>query len=42
MLKLYKEDDSYFWTDRKELLEACDVLKDKNLHIDCELLSGFL
>jgi len=41
VLKLYNNEDSYFWKNRKELLEICDVLKEKDLFIDCDLLNQF-
>ena len=39
ILKLYGSDDSYFWRNRKELLEMCDVIKEKDMFIDCDLLN---
>ena len=41
ILKLYGSDDSYFWRNRKELLEMCDVIKEKDMFIDCDLLNQF-
>ena len=41
ILKLYSNEDSYFWRNRKELLEMCDVLKEKDMFIDCDLLNQF-
>ena len=39
VLKLYNNEDSYFWRNRKDLLEICDVLKEKDMFIDCDLLN---
>ena len=33
MLKLYDDNSSYFWKNRVDLLDACDVLKGKNLFV---------
>ena len=39
VLKLYNNEDSYFWKNRKELLEICDVIEEKDMFIDCDLLN---
>ena len=41
VLKLYNSEDSYLWKDRKQLLDICGVLKEKDMFIDCDLLNQF-
>jgi hypothetical protein len=31
LLQLYRQEDSYFWQNRKELLEICDIIAKKDL-----------
>ena len=41
MLKLYSHDDSYFWKNRKQVTDAIQQLKHKDLYIDCPLMKNF-
>ena len=41
ILQLYKPDDSYFWQNRKEVLECAKAIARKDLHSPCPLLDRF-
>jgi hypothetical protein len=41
MLKLYDDKSSYFWKNRGELIDVCDVLKGKNLFVQSQILTGY-
>ena len=41
VLTLYSRDDSYFWKNRKQVMEAIQQLKHKDLFIDCPLIKNF-
>ena len=41
MLKLYNDNASYFWKNRADLLDACEILKDKDLYVPAQILTGY-
>ena len=42
ILKLYNENESFFWCNKKELLTACDVLQNKDINMDSEMLQKWI
>ena len=42
MLKLYNENDSFLWRNKKDLLEMCDVLEGKDMYMDCDMLRNYV
>mmetsp|Transcript_25582 Transcript_25582/g.19355 ORF Transcript_25582/g.19355 Transcript_25582/m.19355 type:complete len:165 (+) Transcript_25582:339-833(+) len=42
ILQLYSKEESYLWANRKEILEACDVIYSKAMYNSCPLLDNFI
>jgi len=42
ILQLYSKEESYLWANRKEILEACDIIYDKPMYNACPLLDNFI
>ena len=42
ILQLYSKEESYLWANRKEILEAADIVQQKNLYNPCPLLDNFI
>lgn len=42
VLQLYRPDESYLWQNRKEILEACEIIYAKNMYNPCPLLDNFI
>ena len=42
ILQLYRQDDSYLWQNRKEILEAVESLIERNLYNPCPLIDKFM
>lgn len=41
IIELYRKDDSYFWQNRKEVLEATEAIAKQNLHNPCPLIDKY-
>lgn len=41
MLKLYDDNSSYFWKNRQELLDAWEVLKNKDISVEAKILKSY-
>lgn len=42
ILQLYHRDQSYLWVNKKDLLDACDVIDKKAMYISSPLLDNFI
>ena len=42
ILQLYRTDDSYIWQNRKDVLDACDSIRNKDLYSPCPLMDNFI
>jgi hypothetical protein len=42
IMQLYMSSEAYLWVNKREILEACDVISSKDMTNPCPLLDNFL